>query len=160
MRFRTLMACLALATALLAHGADAPSSATAVPAPSGLERVRARLQECASGCELREGVGCITPQACTLWSMESMLAAFATVTARHAETRACGDAVAGVMLYELATQAEAQTALEFSRGFIWGKGQPTPEHPEAVFLDGNVLVVVSARKPKALAECLKGRPKK
>ena len=51
----------------------------------------------------------------------------------------------------------AKEALPFSEGLIWGESYPSKEHPDEIFTNGNMLIVLSFKGDSKIKEIIKSK---
>ena len=104
------------------------------------------------GCTFVEGDHAISMQASTLYLLD--LASPITggrLVARQLQSMRCAKDAGTVFYYAYATEADADLALGFIRGFVWGEDHPTSMHPEFIDRWKNLIVVTSFRHPGPIA---------
>jgi hypothetical protein len=112
-------------------------------------------------CATIDGYFPVDMQTAILWEKTDLYKSVIPLPiARNAQSFACRADKGTVYSFQFADEAKRKTAAAFIKPLLWGEPRPTVEHPELVLEAGDVLRVVSFRKPpRALLAALQGSAK-
>ena len=111
--------------------------------------------EIPTDCSQIEGEHAKSPQATIEYSVGNAASIHDTTLVDKAfQSFKCGDVKGTIYFYEYHDDEDIKALLDITQRLIWGDSRRSGMHPELIYGIGNVVVVVSGRKPKGLLKKL------
>ena len=110
------------------------------------------------GCALIEGIHAVSGQAHAQYTDDfAGQITGAKPVAKQFQSMQCDKVAGTVFYYQYATEGDAVEALSFIQTLVWGEKKPSSMHPELIDRWKNIVVVVSFKHPRPIADHVMAR---
>jgi hypothetical protein len=104
-----------------------------------------------AACKTVDGYFPVDIQTAILWDKTDLYKSVMPLPAsKNAQSFTCQGNKGTVYFFQFGNEADRKTAATFIKPLLWGESGPTADHPEVVLEIGDVVSVVSFRRPPKL----------